>query len=164
MKKQMEKDDIQKELATVLHEDWLKFFEAASVKYSIELAVLLGIASRETNCVPDLAYCRKFGDGGHGRGIIQIDDRWHKKFLAKHNGKPQPEACIDYGAALLRANLDYFKGDYIKALCAYNAGIGGVNRALAEGKTPDQATTGGDYGSDVLRRANLFKQLLAEGK
>lgn len=163
-KKAVEKAVIVKEFAIVKQENWLPIFEKVAAKYEFDTHLLLALASRETNLRPDYAYCRKLGDRGYGHGIIQIDKRYHGEFLKEHDFKPQPEPCLDYGAALLRANLDHFNGDYLKALCAYNAGIGGVKRALRAGKTPDQATTGGDYGSDVLHRANLFKQLLLESE
>jgi len=162
-KQKISREEIAKELAIVRREGWLEILDALSLKYSIDASILLGMASRETNCKPDYAYCRKLGDGGNGHGIVQIDKRYHSEFLKKHNFKPQPLECLDYGAALLKTNLDHFKGDLLKALCAYNAGIGGVKRVLKAGKTPDQATTGGDYGSDVLYRAELFKDLLATG-
>lgn len=158
------KEQIAKEFNTIKMEGWLPFFEASATKHNIDLHVLLALASRETNCNPDYAYCRKLGDHGFGHGIVQIDKRYHKEFLQQHDFKPQPAACIDYGTNELRKNLAYFKGDYLKALCAYNAGCGGVSRAIKAGKTPDQATKGGNYGSDVLRRANLFKELLEERK
>ena len=37
--------------------------------------LLLAIASSETNCRNMVV------DGGHGRGVFQIDDRWHTDFI-----------------------------------------------------------------------------------
>jgi hypothetical protein len=39
------------------------------------------------------------------------------------------------------------------ALAGYNAGQGNAVQALAAGRSPDAATTGRDYGADVLKRA-----------
>jgi hypothetical protein len=39
-----------------------------------------------------------------------------------------------------------------------------VDRALAAGGGADSATTGGDYGSDVARRYEHFRRVLADGK
>ena len=42
---------------------------AAERKRKLPAGLLIAITSRETNCV------NKLGDGGHGRGVFQIDDR-----------------------------------------------------------------------------------------
>src|SRR6185312_2217418 len=47
---------------------WLPFFNEAATQFSFPVALLLAIASRESNVQNIL------GDGGHGRGIMQIDD------------------------------------------------------------------------------------------
>src|SRR3954462_7514492 len=62
---------------------------AASKKYGIPPEVLFGVMMRETggrNIV---------GDGGHGRGLMQIDDRSHGAWLASHNGGMDPASNID---------------------------------------------------------------------
>lgn len=157
---QYSKQDLLVQLTRATENGWLEFFKDAALKHDIELPVLLGVASRETGINNIL------GDHGHGHGLMQLDDRWHKDFLndPAHKNGLDPASNIDYGASLLRANLDHYHGDYLRALCAYNAGIRGVNAVLHAGKSPDTATTGGDYGSDVIYRSNLFKQLLAEWK
>ena len=46
----------------------------AEAKYDLPAGLMLAIASRETNM-------RNInGDGGHGRGVFQIDDRYHQGF------------------------------------------------------------------------------------
>lgn len=124
---------------------------AASKKYNIPPEIITGVISRETNGQNIL------GDGGHGHGLMQIDDRFHGDFLRSHQNGLDPASNIDYGTSLLRQNLDHFGGDYGKALAAYNAGIGGVERAIRNGRSADSATTGNDYGSDVLNRARNFR-------
>lgn len=125
---------------------------AASQKYNISPEIITGVISRETNGRNII------GDGGHGHGLMQIDDRFHGPFLRNNQNGLNPASNIDYGTSLLRQNLNHFKGDYQKALAAYNAGIGGVERALRNGRSADSATTGNNYGADVLRRAEGFKQ------
>ena len=159
-KKQISKEELAKELEIIKKEGWLTFFEDAANKYAVDIAVLIAIASRETNCNPTYAYCHKFGDNGHGRGLMQIDDRSHKRFLAKHDGKPQPEPSIIYATNLLRANLNRYAGNYNKAVAAYNTGPRNVDNSIKNGRSPDSTTAHGNYGADVLYRASIFKELL----
>lgn len=128
-------------------------------------ALLLAIASRETN-MNDV-----IGDGGHGRGLFQIDDRSHTSFLtsqrANHpGGKPPVTAAARYAARLLKANLDYGRSHGVRArdllkfaVSAYNAGAGGAIAGYREGDS-DRRTTGRDYARDVLARRHLLCELL----
>jgi soluble lytic murein transglycosylase-like protein len=43
-----------------------------------------------------------------------------------------PEQALTASALYMAAKLQAFGGDYAKALAAYNAGSGGVQRAIAE--------------------------------
>jgi hypothetical protein len=96
------------------------------------------------------------GDGGHGRGFWQIDDRGPYKGLI--HPAPWPVVAQVIAACQVvhdaRVELARFKSapQYEQGvLCAYNAGSPAVARRLAAGQDPDLATTGTDYGSDVLR-------------
>lgn len=110
------------------------------------------------------------GDSGHGRGLMQVDDRFHVGFITASDSAGrhlwrQPSYNILYGAQLLRSNLDAL-GDVHLALAAYNAGVARVRTAAnavtvgGDAETllgqrraaADARTTGGDYGRDVLRR------------
>jgi hypothetical protein len=92
------------------------------------------------------------GDFGHGRGLMQIDDRAHPEFTAGEDWK-DPQANITYGAKLLRSLFDAGNGDLRAAIAAYNAGP----RALKL-TDPDVITTGRNYSADVLARADSFEQ------
>ena len=119
--------------------------------------MLLAIASRETN-MQDIV-----GDGGHGRGLFQIDDRFHGDWLAKHGAPgagttPRIKDAADYAAAMLASNVAYAQKKKVGedqqvrfAASAYNAGCGGAFSGFQAGNC-DLKTTGGDYGSDVLER------------
>ncbi|MGI8421586.1 MAG: hypothetical protein ACR2MU_04910, partial [Gaiellaceae bacterium] len=77
---------------------------AAEHAHGLPAGFLLAFASRETNC-RNIA-----GDGGHGRGVFQIDDRFHADWLSKHGaGKagavPPVKDAADYAAAMLSANF-----------------------------------------------------------
>lgn len=135
-------------------------FRRSARRHDVRLDVLLAIASRETafGLTPFLADDWS-GDGGHGRGLMQIDDRYHSEFTSSH-ANDDHSANIDYAAQYLRGLLDYYDGDYRRAVPAYNAGQGNVNNAVLAGLSPDYHTTGGDYGSDVLERADVIKKLM----
>ena len=136
---------------------WLHYVEKI---HGLPKYTLFAIASRETNMRNIL------GDGGHGVGIFQRDDRAFKNMktpvgtLATKKGKDwyllHPRQQAEDAATLHRQNLLAFDGRETHALAAYNAGVGGVQRVTKRGLHPDAATTGGDYSRDVLdRRARL---------
>ena len=107
------------------------------------------------------------GDGGHGRGLYQIDDRSHASFCAARFDSggtlwADPLFNAAYAFRLFAKNLKECNGDTLTAIAGYNAGIG---RAITAGKNPDarqrqldldKITTGGDYVSDVLDRVEEF--------
>lgn len=95
------------------------------------------------------------GADGHGRGLMQIDDRAHPEFCARllADGRPawsDPASNIKQGSQILDAGLRVFPGNLSAGVAAYNAGAGAVRRALSRGHSPDVATTGGDYSARVL--------------
>ena len=78
------------------------------------------------------------GDGGHGRGVFQIDDRYHQGFLSKH-GSPPPvaEAAIYAAGADRRATSSTPRSTGVPekdrlrvAVAGYNAGMGGAMDGL----------------------------------
>jgi hypothetical protein len=150
---------VDKQINTLQDRGYLPYFEAAAQRHNVSLSILLGIASHESRM--GLALDANFtGDGGHGRGLMQIDDRWHADFLATH-ANDDHEAIIDYAANLLRSNLDTFDQDYTKALAAYNAGAGNVRKAIRNGLPADAYTTPykagrGPYSGDIIERAGAF--------
>lgn len=126
--------------------------------------LLVAIASRETNCVDTR------GDGGHGRGVFQIDDRAHRVWLDANvgpTGLPPIPAAADYAAGILASGLAAAKrlklaGDAaIKfAAAAYNSGEGGATKSLTEHGDPDRGTAHGNYGDNVLTRLHLIQAWL----
>lgn len=125
-----------------------RWIRDAENQLSVPPFLLFALGSRETNLQNIV------GDSGHGRGIWQRDDRsW--PIPADYMTRPLLQAT-DAGA-LLMSHFAAFRNTnpavaWRAGICAYNAGRTGVQRALAAGRTPDSATTNGDYGSDVLER------------
>ena len=65
--------------------------------------MMLAIASRETNM-------RNInGDGGHGRGVFQIDDRYHQGFRASAGRRATVREAAMYAAKLIADNMQYAK-------------------------------------------------------
>ncbi len=99
--------------------------------------LLLAVGSRETNLVNEL------GDGGHGHGVWQLDDRSHVI--------PDPfpvETQADVAAGMLASYLQAQGGNVDRAACIYNSG-----------QPVDEFTTGGDYGSDVYQRMQAIQKM-----
>lgn len=142
---------------------WSEFVVRASQAHGVPESLLFAIISRESGGQ------NIRGDGGHGRGLTQIDDRFHGPWLDAHQQGMDPESNIDEGARILREAVDWFDTHQHLlpqlsdtafrlrcAIAAYNAGPGGVLRAVRAGEDPDHFTTGGDYSRDVLRRRAEF--------
>ncbi|EHR69685.1 transglycosylase family protein,LysM domain-containing protein [Burkholderiales bacterium JOSHI_001] len=130
-------------------------FNEMGAKYKLPPAVLAGIASRESrggNALDRNGY----GDGGHGFGIMQVDDR--NGFAVKTAGGPAGRAHIDQAASILRSKLDAVQRQYPKlseqdqlrlAVSRYNGGSGVPGNF-------DRGTTGGDYSADVIARSQYY--------
>jgi hypothetical protein len=135
--------------------------------------VLFGIGSRETEWglskwyvdidgIEDDDPGDGVGDNGHGRGLMQIDDRWHEAFVRSGEWK-DPDKNIEKSAEILRQSHDYLKRKGVSddalvscSIAGYNAGPGRVWQGLSRGMGPDHYTTGKNYSEDVLRRAEWW--------
>lgn len=138
------------------HAWWGRLIDGAERRLSIPVRLAYAVYSRETNLgrhwgtappsdVPSeptedgLTYfIRNAGDGGHGRGIGQVDDRSH--------GIPADWATniawqVERSMEILAACLADEGGDVVRAANRYNSGQGETSR-----------TTGKDYGPDVFER------------
>ncbi len=153
------------EFARARSAGWDRACASAEKESKLPPGLLLAIASQETD-MNDVV-----GDGGHGRGLFQIDDRSHTTFLRQQGanrpgGKPAVPAAAKYAAGLVRFNFDFGvkngvpERDRLKfALSAYNAGAGGALEGFKAGDS-DRRTTGGDYGKAVLGRFAIYQSLL----
>ena len=158
---------------------WIEGFKSAGAEFGFEPAILLGIASRETNMRNIV------GDGGHGYGLMQIDIRSWPEFC--HSGQwHNAIAGIHMGALVLKSKLTQLEhgqgveqliGGYAFngpkfatkteilrcAIAAYNAGAWAAYAYATHGD-PDRFTTGHNYSHDVLARAVGFAIQLKELK
>lgn len=103
------------------------------------------------------------GDGGHGRGIMQIDDRSFGVWLLTNNWT-DPYTNVAKGTDILKAKMAYVQShsnltgaDLLEAaIAAYNTGEGNVVKSINAGMPPDTTTTGGDYSADVIAKASDY--------
>jgi soluble lytic murein transglycosylase-like protein len=126
--------------------------QQSAAKYHLAPAYVAAVMDRETGGHNII------GDGGHGHGLMQIDNRSFGPWLASNHNGLDPATNIDKGCSLLRENLDAaaahgLHGDQALkfAASAYNAGLGGAEAGLRSGNS-DARTTGHNYGADVLNR------------
>jgi len=92
----------------------------AARRYSLDPDLLAAVAAQETGGPDSNAGHNEVGDGGHGRGLFQIDDRWHPFAITQAAMDPGKNA--DYAAGMLHGLLDRYGGNVREALSAYNAG------------------------------------------
>lgn len=149
-------------------ERWRRVIEDAAAAYGLAPELIAAVMDRESGGGVYLIPIGPagVGDQGHGRGLMQIDDRAHPEWCARMDldGKPlwqKPEHNVAKGAEVLAHNLRIF-GDVPSSVAAYNAGEGRVGRLVAMVPRPsiqqlDQLTTGHDYVSDVLDRLHKLQ-------
>lgn len=92
-----------------------RLLNAAAQKYSIPPEILKAVAWQESRWDPKATSF----DGGHGKGVMQIDDRFHE--FAKTSQVFDAAANIDYGARFLKQKYDE-TGSWEAALKRYNGG------------------------------------------
>jgi transglycosylase-like protein with SLT domain len=93
---------------------------AAANRHHLDPRLLAAVAAQETGGPGSDSGRNIVGDGGHGHGVFQIDDRWHP--FASSAAAMDPAANADYAAGMIASNLQRYGGDLRAALSAYNAG------------------------------------------
>lgn len=143
------------------------FVKKAAQVYSIPASVLAAIGALESRWGLALSPpgSAGTGDGGHGRGLMQIDDRWHVPFI--QSGKwVEANENIAYGAAVLKNSIDYIgkqaQMDMSQALlragiAGYNCGPARALQALRQGLDVDYYTARRNYSQQILNRAGWFQ-------
>jgi beta-lactamase superfamily II metal-dependent hydrolase/soluble lytic murein transglycosylase-like protein len=140
---------------------WIPFFTEAANRFNFPVALLIAVASRETNVMNIV------GDGGHGRGIMQIDDRSFPDF-ARSGRAMDPRQNILKGAEVLNGKRLFLSRSGVSgqlltraSVAAYNHGEGNILRNIRNGRDVDSGTAHNDYSEDVLARAAVFTELLS---
>jgi hypothetical protein len=94
--------------------------ESAARSHGLDPRLLAAVAAQETGGPDTNAGHNIVGDGGHGRGLFQIDDRWHP--FASSGAAMDPSKNADYAAGMLSGLLSRYGGNVHEALSAYNSG------------------------------------------
>jgi hypothetical protein len=151
---------------------------AAAKAPHVDRALVEALASRETNMRNIV------GDGGHGRGMFQADDRYQEAWLRSvkgcDNGTSTPThksawpkglvPTISAGAMFAVRVIEANVGECIRegipdgerlfvAVAAYNRGLHGAIMAYKQGgrRRVDAVTANGNYATDVLERAAYLR-------
>jgi len=151
---------------------WLTELRSASSFYGVPVEVLAAMMSRESGGGRLLKPQGPAGTGdqGHGRGLMQIDDRWHE--FARTGDWRNPLSNIKYGAQLLANNLAAARKkvsvkDALRvAVAGYNCGLGNALAAYQAAGIAgvDARTAGGNYSRDVFNRAAVLAPYLGAPK
>jgi hypothetical protein len=173
-------NDLKKQFNRANGDGWVAFFDQAGKDYKFSTHILMAVSSRETNIKNII------GDGGHGYGLMQIDDRSFPDWC--HSGVwEDANAGVQKGALVLddkRESVRNGQGKTLKvkiggkdvsfvgkpnltpaellqtALAAYNSGLKAYY-GLSVFDDPDRFTTQKDYSADTLARAAVFKSLIS---
>jgi hypothetical protein len=124
---------------------------AAAESHGLDPRLLAAVAAQETGGPGASSGANVVGDGGHGHGLFQIDDRYHA--FASTPQAMDPGKNANYAAGMLSGLLSQYKGDVKAALSAYNAGSPAANGTV---------TTWGDgsrlgYADSVLRHLSTLE-------
>jgi soluble lytic murein transglycosylase-like protein len=119
--------------------------QAAAAKYGLDASVLKGLIKQESGFNPNA------GSPAGAQGLTQLMPATAASLGV--TDVHDPAQAIDGGARYLKLQLDRFGGDYTKALAAYNAGPGAVQRF---GGVPPYAETR-NYVTKVLGYADQFR-------
>jgi Transglycosylase SLT domain len=92
----------------------------AARRNRVDPDLLAAVAAQETGGPDTNAGHNVVGDGGHGHGLFQIDDRSHS--FAETPAAMSPSANADYAAGMLSRLLKRYGGNLHEALSAYNSG------------------------------------------
>lgn len=128
--------------ATMGNQDIKSMIVRIADEVGVDPAIALAIAQQESGFNPNAV-----GDNGNSFGLFQIHSPSHPDY----KGGTDPEANTRYGLSMFKRLLDANGGSLNKAIWAYNAGQGNVNKGVLP-KTTQQ------YINNIAALAPQFRQ------
>ena len=136
-----------------------QLIDAAAAKYGLDPALLRGLIKAESNFDPNA------GSPAGAQGLCQLMPGTAASLGCSNVHDPAQN--IDAGARYLRQQLDAFGGDVSKALAAYNAGPGAVQRyggVPPYGETQNYVQKVMGYADEYRRAGSPAQALQAAGQ
>jgi soluble lytic murein transglycosylase-like protein len=148
---------------------WAPITFDCSERFLLDPILVLSIIERESKGgeALDTGRADGRGDGGHGRGLMQIDDRSHAEWIDRARWW-EPDKNIEYGCIVLRQSILICTGHVPAGIAGYNAGPKRALRVLKRVngmpenvviKALDAITTR-DYVSGVLEIRRAFSEIV----
>jgi len=118
---------------------------AAARANGLDPRLLAAVAAQESGGPGLNSGANIVGDGGHGRGLFQLDDRYHA--IARTPAAMDPGTNAAYAGKFLSGLIQQFGGNLRAALSAYNAGSPDATGTVTT--WPDGSQLG--YADSVMR-------------
>lgn len=139
----------------------ISVFQQVGNKFDVPPALIAALASRESRC-GNVLDRNGWGDRGNAFGILQVDKNHH---TVRGTNSPMSQAHIEQAIEIfsdyrrqVQAKHSTWEDEYVLkgAVVAYNSGVSNVQTKAGM----DIGTAGGDYGSDVIARAQFYNNQL----
>ncbi len=145
-----------------------EMIETAAGRFGHRPEVIAGILLRESRG-GEILDADGLGDGGHGHGLMQIDDRSFPVFCQGDRWR-DPAVNVDFGATVLHMKRSFLAarcqlaGEDLEraSIAAYNCGEGRVLQSVLQGEDVDTHTTGHDYSKAVVEYAGAYAEIVRE--
>lgn len=145
---------IKDQVEEIKNNHYMELFEQSCGKHGLLINILIA------QCLHESGGKNILGDGGHGRGLMQIDDRAHPDWLAANKDGLDPASNIDYACQLMSDLVAHYAGDYHHALAAYNSGMGNVHRAMAHDLPDEEYTAHHNYATAIIAASEEVQKYL----
>ena len=161
--------DAEKKCLSDIKRNYGLLFHRSGIAFNFRAAVIAGICMRESHGGP-LLDKDLLGDGGHGHGLFQIDDRSFPEFCADPALYKNPitntlQACkilrdkrSQVQAISAKFGLIYTDSQFERMwIAGYNCGANQPVHALRNNEDLDTYATGKDYSAAVVRYAAFYE-------
>jgi uncharacterized protein YcbK (DUF882 family) len=132
-----------------------------SVENGINPSMMLGLAQRESRFNPRITSKIKKNDPDKiGVGVFQITGQTADELGLPRSERTDYKKNTDAAMIYMKKILKEFDGNEYQAVTAWNMGIGGLKKALSQGKDPSKLTEG-PHAKVVMKNSKKWETLLA---